>query len=413
MENVNEDAQKAFNENVTAQTTKAAQEAVKSVDAKVDAVKTVAENAIDAVTEVTKGLNDMAEKFSTMKVGADRAIASDPILTAMAANKEKLTSFTNKGGRFDGSVSFKIEGANKAVSFGSGDAANVQLEARDLEIQTNPHYQTSIQAALMNVNTDSTDSVRFTQEGGTYANASAGKAHGAAFAEKGIQLDNKKEDIITIGARITISEESLGDIAGLKSFINMELMGDTQDITDQYIVKGTGSSNNQLNGLDQTGQHTAWTKGSLAFGANGSNNLDVLTRAYGQLAAANYKADLIIMHPDDFFSSEFVLNKSSQNEYVARQLLTAAQTGVVPMLFGAKILLSNAVTSDKFYVIDTKKACKVWNREGLEVEFWRNGSDFANNQVTARVKTRKALTVGRPAGVIYGDFSDARTALDV
>ena len=346
-------------------------------------------------------------------------------------NQEGLKAL--KGGEVH-SFSIKLSPENevsKALTYGPGagatavaGATSVPQEQRDNEIMTNPHYQTSVAANIMNATTSNKDIVRYIREdsvdaSGTAANtfggtnSAAGKAQGAAFATKNFNLRNYQETIVTIGEFARFHEEQLTDVAGLRSFVTGEFMGDLRDLVDRYILGGTGSANNQLNGFSATGQSTAWVdqRAASAVAIGGANNIDVLINAIAQLESANYQADTIFMNPTEFWGAAFLLAKSTQAEYVGRQILQAAQTGVMPMVGGAKIVRSNAVAGDAFYVLDSKKSAKLWTGEGAEIEFARSGDDFQNNQVSGRIKCRKALTVGRPTGIIVGDFSTARTEL--
>lgn len=388
---------------------------------KVDAAKTemsaditkvkedLTKTMVDSNTELQKSFDDLTEQFKSINIATKKS-KGVTIGEDLNANKDGLLALRNKEVN---SIVIKLDENSevvKALSYGgSGASLNVPQEMRDNELKTDPHYQTSIAAQLAQATSSNTDLVRFIREE-TPANAVAGKAHGAAFAEKVIDLRNRSEKIVTIGEFVTLDEEQLSDVAGLRSFVTQEFMGDLTDLVDRYILRGTGGGNNQLNGFGQTGQNTAWAD-SASFTVAGANNIDVLMRAMSQLEEANYTADTIIVNPADFWGANFILAKSSQNEYVARQILSQAMTGVMPMLGGAKIIRSNAVTSDAFYVMDSKKAAKLWTGEGMEIEFSRNGNDFQNNQISGRIKCRKALTVGRPNGIILGDFSTARGLL--
>ena len=394
-----------FNKNIQDAANKASETVKTDLGAKIDANKTASDNAN---TTIQEAVDKLSTKLDSIHVMTEKA--KNVTLTDILAKSENVEGFAALKNREISSFEVKLEPNSdimKSVSYsGTGESLRVPNEARDLEIQTNPHYQTSIAANLINVATSNNDIVRYTRES-TQTNAAAGKAHGAAFAEKNVPLQNYSENIVTIGEFITFNEEQMTDVAGLRSFITTEFMGDLADIVDKYILEGTGSANNQLHGFDQTGQHTAWVSSGTVTGAN---NVDVLIDAISQLEQANYRAKTIFMNPLDFWGAFLIQAKSSQNEYVARQILTAAQTGVMPMIGGANIVRSNAVTSDKFFVVDTAKAAKLWTGEGTSIEFARNGDDFKNNQISGRIKCRKALTVGRPSGIIYGDFSDARTA---
>lgn len=406
-----------LNKNVQETATNVAKNYVETAKAEFDktAETTKAEitEKLDATaSELQKGMDDLNTKFESIKVNTEKVHGST-LKGMLEANKEAIEAF--KAGRSE-RATIKLDmdsDVMKTLSYGgSGESVRVPMEYRDSEIYTNPHYQTSVAANLMNATAMNNDLIRYVREEAP-TNSAAGKAHGAAFAEKNIDLRNHSETVVTIGEFITLNEEQLSDVLGLRAFVQQELMGDLTDLVDRYILGGTGSGNNQLNGFSQTGQHTDWAdqRATGDAGIGGANNIDVLISGISQLESANYKPDVIFMSPSSFWGAEFALSKSSQNEYVARQILQSAQTGVMPMIGGAKIVRTNAITDDSFYVVDSKKAAKLWTVEGTEIEFARNGDDFQNNQVSARIKCRKALTVGRPSGILAGDFSAARGVL--
>ena len=50
-------------------------------------------------------------------------------------------------------------------------------------------------------------------------------------------------------------------------------------------------------------------------------------------------------------------------------------------------------------------------REGITVQFERDGTDFSTNQITARAKGRGNVTNFLPAGIIRGTVTGAITDL--
>lgn len=412
-----------LNKNVETKATEVAKNYVETAkagfDATVDTVKTeITEKLENTASELQKGMDDLNTKFETIKVSTTEN-KGKTLKGMLEDNSDRLKSFGV--GKQGTAMTIKLDvdsDVMKTLSYGgTGELQRVPMEYRDSEIYTNPHFQTSVAANLYNATAANNDLIRFVREESP-TNAAAGKAHGAAFAPKNIDLRNHSETVVTIGEFIRLNEEQLSDVLGLRAFIQQELMGDLMDRVDTYILGGTGSGNNQLNGFNQTGQHTDWADqreaGDAAIAQ--ANNIDVLLNGVSQLESANYKPDVIFVSPASFWGPYFTLAKSgdgsnSAANYVGRQIAEKASTGVMPMLAGCKIVRTNAITDDSFYIVDSKKAAKLWTVEGTEIEFARSGDDFENNQVSARIKCRKALTVGRPSGILMGDFSTARGVL--
>ena len=145
----------------------------------------------------------------------------------------------------------------------------------------------------------------------------------------------------TYGAFIKLAEEQLDDVLGLNSYITGQLMSYTMDEEDRQILGGSGASN-QFNGLSTDGTAFAATRvvGTTA------NVYDVLEDSWAQLAANNYEAGCIVLHPNQFSALRSL--KSTQGEYILGQL----QQGLVPSLFGADIVVTPAVGNDNFVVLD-------------------------------------------------------------
>ena len=138
-----------------------------------------------------------------------------------------------------------------------------------------------------------------------------------------------------------------------------------------------------------------------------ANNYDVLVAAMTQLRLANPSsmANVILMNPADY--AKLLLEKDTTNNYVF-----GAPNQAIPSVLGIGIVAHNAVTSDKFFLGDFSKV-KVGVRAGLTVRFYdQNEDDAIYNLVTVVIEERVTIAADRADRIIYGDFSDAQTALE-
>ena len=376
-------------------------------------------------TEVTNATNEALEAKAVELSTAIETKAStetvemlqkqiDDIKAAKAATIEKQPKVENFRSKLANFISDnrdailkgqKVEMEVKTLSYGSGAGeAAVPLEDRVMDIKVDPHHKNRIRNHIMTGATNG-DLVRYNEQEAGFANPIAGKAHGAAFADFSPTLANKEQKVITLGAFTTINEEQLDDVAGLNSFFRNQMMGYALDVEDSQILFGSGSGNNWA-GLATGG--TAWVdqRASGAAAIDNANLFDVLTNGIAQMAKENYTPSKIFLNPADFYGKDFALAKSDQGEYVLRQV----QNGIVPVLYGAEIIVTPAVTADKFIILDTK-ATEYHMREGMSVEFYRNADDFQTNSISIRVKFRGAVTNYRPLGIVQGDVTDAITEL--
>jgi len=127
--------------------------------------------------------------------------------------------------------------------------------------------------------------------------------------------------------------------------------------------------------------------------------------------------------------AEMLINeiaKLQDNDYNNTNLIVVKPTDYLDILKTAKMDLASAVTyeggvlrvagvqvlkasswlpANKYYVGDWSRVNKVVT-EGLSLEFSeQEGSNFVNNNITARIEAQVALAVEQPAAIIYGDFT--------
>ena len=383
----------------------AATKAVETKSAETDAkLETKADaNAVaevkSAVTENTSKLELLQKSVDDVKLEAKNITEATKVVETKSFDVELKNLITER--KEDILAGTKVEMDFKTLNYGSGGTlANVPMEDRVMDIKTDPHYKNRVRNHVMTGTTDG-DIVRYNEQAAGFANPIAGKAHGAAFADFSPTLQNKEEKVITLGAFTTINEEQLDDVAGLNSFFRNQLMGYALDVENTQILFGAGTGNNWA-GLATDG--TAWVDQRAAGGAAiaNANLFDVLTNGVAQMAKENYVPKKIFLNPVDFYGKDFALAKSTQGEYVLRQV----QNGITPVLYGAEIIVTPAVTADKFIILDTV-AAEYHMREGMTVEFYRNADDFQNNNISIRVKYRGCVTNYRPLGIVQGDVTDA------
>ena len=120
------------------------------------------------------------------------------------------------------------------------------------------------------------------------------------------------------------------------------------------------------------------------------------------------------------------IGKLQDNDYDGTNLIVVKPTDYLSILKTAKMDLASAVTyeggilrvagvqvlkasswlpANKYYVGDWSRVNKVVT-EGLSLEFSETeGSNFVNNNITARIEAQVTLVVEQPLAVIYGDFT--------
>jgi hypothetical protein len=72
---------------------------------------------------------------------------------------------------------------------------------------------------------------------------------------------------------------------------------------------------------------------------------------------------------------------------------------------GVQVFKATWLAAHKYYVGDWTRVNKV-TTEGLSLEFSETeGSNFVNNNITARIEAQVALAVEQPLALVYGDFT--------
>ena len=306
----------------------------------------------------------------------------------------------------------------------AGRASAIYGDERVSMIQFDPNYQNRLSSYLAGGVTSQTGAIRYSQEtvdtvepsGSTTAAAKGAavgqynKAKSADFAEANKTLTDVHVPIQTMGVYTAVAEEWLDDTQMLESYLSTRLGGDLGDAKDRQILRGTGAGN-QFSGLNTGGISitTDAQVGSFANAVDNANRYDVLTAMASRLARFDFNADLCILHPDDYYLMTLI--KGTTQEYVLQQ--TIAPNGTYKTFWnGVEIVKSNAQVAGRFTILDSQKASAYWSREGMTVEFERNGDDFINNAYTVRAKCRGAVTNYRPNGIATGTFTAVAALLE-
>lgn len=208
-----------------------------------------------------------------------------------------------------------------------------------------------------------------------------------------------------------VPEEYLTDIAWMQDEITGIGVEELLALEDTKILTASASGT-QWAGLNQTLNSTAYsTPSGLSAYFTGStrdaNNYDVLVAALTQLRLANPSsiANVCLLNPLDY--AKLLLEKDTTNQYIF-----GAPNTAIPSVMGVSIVSHNAVTSDKFFIGDFTKV-KVGVKAGLSVRFFDQDQDDAiKNLVTVVIEERITMAADRADRIIYGDFSDAQTALE-
>ncbi len=377
---------------IDAKLEKAYGQAVESATGKADeALK----NEID---NLTKSFN---ERFDAYEVANKKQADVSKNLTFKGALNQAIN---------DGAIDSLRNGNNRSASFevkadmtiGADFTADVIPADRVPGYKFDPTRSVHVRQLIPTGSTDS-DVVRYVKESG-YTDGGAAKAEGATLGQSDFDMTATDANVRKIGTYFRISEEMLADTPQLTSYLSARAPEKLLSVEDDQILNGSGVAPN-LSGIITDA--TDFAAGGFANAIESANEFDVLTVALNQLALANYSADYIMINPTDFH--KILLLKSSQNEYLVKDW----NQGLQPRINGVPVILSTAVTSDKYLVGNFGMGTQLWIRDNVGVEFSRfDSTNFRDGFVTVRVQERVALTNYLPNAFVNGDFSVDKAALE-
>lgn len=195
----------------------------------------------------------------------------------------------------------------------------------------------------------------------------------------------------TIAHYINASRQVLSDSAQLRGHIDRRLLYGLEIETDEQILSGNGTSGN-MSGLKN--QDTAFTGAST-----NQRPMDSIAIAFAQLIANDYMPSGAIIHPLDWYSTNFLLAKDSEGRY----LLGDPGNMPEPQLWGVPVAISSAQTQGEFTVLDGQRAGYLAVREDASIRLSEHHADnFIRNLVTILAELRAILVVEQSAAIISG-----------
>ncbi len=253
------------------------------------------------------------------------------------------------------------------------------------------------------VNTGNTASnqIEYTREL-LFTNDAEEQNEGLTKQESDLTFELVTDPVRTIAHFIKASKQILDDAPMLASYIDRRMSHGVLSRLQRQILNGNGVSP-RISGLSVSGRHTAFTPTS------GDTRFDSLNRAKYAVLAADYVPNFIFMNPTDFGTMERTKAGAlgtAQGAYAGADgaAMSYINNGIIPMIWGLPVILSNEVASGKFFLGDSN-AFQLFVREGVTVEmFEQDDTNVQKNLLTIRAEMRAALAVYTPAAIRYGDI---------
>jgi HK97 family phage major capsid protein len=233
--------------------------------------------------------------------------------------------------------------------------------------------------------------VQYTRESASTNAAAPQAGESVAKAESALSFELKNAAVQTLAHWIPTSRQVLDDAVALQDYINSRLMYGLKLVEEKQLLNGDGTGQN-LSGL---------VLNSTPYSGSSSGTLlDMLGSALSQLEAAGFKADRIIMNPQDAW--QMYLIKTTYGEYVYSNPLT----WTAPQVWSVPILTTVNLSRGQFLVGAFKLAAGIWDRWDATIEVSREHQDFfIKNMCAILCEERLALTVFQPAAIVHGFFT--------
>jgi len=265
-------------------------------------------------------------------------------------------------------------------------------------IYTTPNRSPTIRDVLPVSSTDS-NLVEFTREN-AFTNNAGPQVGGSPEAfenvtkpESGITFTLVNEPVSTLAHFIPVSKQVMADSASLASHVDGRLMYGLKLKEETQLLSGTGS-NGELNGLITQGTTFANESPEL------TNEIDIIRSAIKQAHVGEYRPDMLVLNPQDWFDIEIRKVGSGDDRYVVGN----PRDMMGPTLWGLPVVVTNSIAAGTF-LLGSSMACEIKDRQQAAVEAsYEDSTNFQKNMVTVRAEERLALCVYRTEAFITGSL---------
>jgi HK97 family phage major capsid protein len=351
-------------------------------------VKMTEANKIQFATELKAATEAMEAKFATdLKAVQDHADKLDVKLqekAATTANEDTLVKSIKDN--FEGISNVRKGQAFQTKAVGNMTLANLTGDAP--RVYNNNVVMTSGQ--LLNVS-DLVGSVNIA--GGTYTYPRETGGEGSISAQtEGSSKTQKDYDITMVDLATNFiagftrySKKMANNLPFLTSFIPDALRRDyaiAENSIFNAVLAAAATASTQI--------------------ITGKNKIEMLLNEIATQEGLNYQVNGIVVRPADYWDI-LKTEKSTGAGYGLPGIVTL-ENGQL-RINGIPLYRANWLAANKYYVGDWTRVNKIVT-EGLSLEFSETeGTNFVNNNITARIESQVGLAVEQPAAIIYGDFT--------
>ena len=236
----------------------------------------------------------------------------------------------------------------------------------------------------------------YLKENGAGEGSITAVAEGATKPQRDFDLAETPALAQYVAGYARVSRRFLTSVPGATEFLTQRLVEAYLIAEDNLLLNGTGVAP-ELKGINVAGNFTAAT--SLAVAADYTQ----IVLSIGQLAALERNPDLVILHPDNFYSL-LVNVASGSGEYTQPGVVQLSPDGQTMRIAGVPVVVSTAQTVGTFTVVD-RSGLLIGVADALNVRFFeQDQNNVIVNKVTIRVESSIALAVFASNYVVTGAF---------
>ena len=380
-----------------------AYQAQKEAEGTISDVSSFLKDLGDAPAGTVKDLSDI-ERTNDGRIANPRGKTLGELWVESEQFKN-LDRFKSQGGeKFSDGVSFKSDpfhtelGMKGLVTGGSATSAGAAVRndwyspITDL-VGERPNRITDV-ITKGSTNSDTVEYVRVT----TKTNAAAPFAEttnvtsSALKAESTVALEVVSTTVKTIAHWIPITRRAAADAGQVKTLVDNFLRYGIQEELEDQIIGGSGSGEN-FQGI--IGTSNVQTQDATV--GSGGSAIDAVLQGISKVRWTGFREPTALaVHPNDWYSSSFLLRKDSDNRYLIGDPRASADQ--MNMLWGLRVIVSSALTENQAIVGDFRQAV-LWERSGIRLYMTDSHSDFfVRNVLVILAEMEAAFGVLDPQG---------------
>jgi HK97 family phage major capsid protein len=249
---------------------------------------------------------------------------------------------------------------------------------------------------LVTKGTTESDTVEYVRVTGRTNNASPvveASAHTSTWGtkpESDMALEVVSTTVKTIAHWMPITKRAASDAPQVRTLVDNFLRYGLEEELEDQIVGGSGTGEN-FTGILNASIETVGSTGT---------DIDAIVDAIRKVrVTGRRRATALVIHPNDWYSTNFLLAKSGDGTNSAANYMIAdprASADQLNMLWGLRVVISESVTENTALVGDFRQAV-LWQREGISITVSDSHSDwFVRNLLAILCEGRWAFGVLDP-----------------